>query len=121
MKTLHRSDGEAFLVSDELESRLSHLTQDDAHEYPECTVMLSEGSKEFSILGWDSSSRSLLATQISVLIKIERSDLRCFFDQPEPVPVEMFGRNFEVVRTDATLERGVWTARLYLDRLDGDI
>jgi len=56
-----------------------------------------------------------------VVIEIDRSSLRFFFDQQEPVRVEIFGRPYETIRTDAKLEKGDWTARLYLDRLDGDI
>ena len=115
MKTLHQSNNESFLVSDELEGRLSHLVHSDLPKDMMCTITLSEEPTKFSILGWDTDPTDWYSTHVSVVVEIGRTLIHHFFNRREPLGVEIFGHDYEVIRTDAWLDGGIWKARLYLD------
>jgi hypothetical protein len=116
---------ETLIMSDELEDRLGYLRDDEVESASaECMANVLDLDTSFRILGWNSNQESWDTQSYSVTIELDQSKLRHFFDTADVLQVKIFEQRYAVTRTDAKLENGVWTARLYLDRMnepEGDI
>ena len=116
---------ETLIMSDELEDRLGYLRDDEVDSAPtECMAHVLDLDTSFRILGWNSNVESWDTQSYSVTIELDQSKLHRFFDSADVLQVKILNQRYAITRTDAKFENGVWTARLYLDRMnepEGDI
>ena len=116
---------ETLLMSHELEEQLGYLRDDEADAVsPECMAYVLDLNTSFRILGWDSNAETQETHSYAVTIELNQPQLHHFFDSGPILRVKIFDCCYAIARTDAKVESGDWTAKLYLDRLnqlEGDI
>lgn len=112
MKTIHQSDGETLLVSDELEDRFSYTEKIDTEHQKTalCSVVIPSISMSFDIVGWDTG-------EDFVDVEVPQRHLQRFFDYDMALPAKAFGHSFLIKSTNVKFANGGWVARMFIDEV----